>query len=82
VQLRDPIPRVIAATLLSVPVLGTAIAARAAEPAVAADAAPIPVLPTSPAFEAVGANPTTVTRPGAIRSLGTEPRERPTIGSR
>jgi len=69
VQLRNPLPRLIAPSIALAILAGTSNAG-AAE--VSGDAPPIPVLPTSPAFEAIGANPTTVTRPATIRSLGTE----------
>lgn len=38
----------------------------------AADAAPLPVVPSSPAFDAIGATPTAISRPTTLRTLGTE----------
>jgi hypothetical protein len=46
---------------------GNALAADAS-----AETAPLPVVPSSPAFDAIGATPTAISRPTTLRSLGTE----------
>jgi hypothetical protein len=38
----------------------------------AADNAPLPVVPSTPAFDAIGASPTEISRPTTLRALGTE----------
>jgi hypothetical protein len=38
----------------------------------AADTAPLPVVPSSPAFDAIGASPTAINRPTTLRALGTD----------
>jgi hypothetical protein len=37
-----------------------------------ADTAPLPVVPSSPAFDAIGASPTAINRPTTLRTLGTD----------
>jgi hypothetical protein len=60
----------LALLLLSVPARAADTPSQPSDPA--AGAAPMPVFPTSPAFDALGANPTEVMRPSSPREFGSD----------